>query len=413
MSKATITSRDLRTKSARARLKPREEPYWLPLDQGIHLGLRRSRRGDKWTARLYLPDRNRYTKTTLGRTADDLPADGVRVLDFHQAQDATLRWGRAQGAVPESGSVKTVQDALNCYLKDHIEPHRRAVADARGKLARIGKSLGSIPLRTLTRQHITRWHHRLAGGAPPDDWTETREEWQRRRRSTANRLLTTLKAALNFGLEHGHIATDAAWRGVKRFENVEAARLQYLADVAEARRFLNSCDPDFREIAHAGLLTGGRWGELYRLEVADYLRNGGVIRFRVTKSGEPRHVPLTDEGLEFFEAMTVGRKPREAMFLRTDGNPWGTAHQARRMKAACERAKIDPPVPFYALRHTYGAQLAMAGTPLQVIAAALGHADTRITEKHYAHLAPSYIADTVRANLPRITRRTSKVKRIR
>jgi len=35
-----------------------------------------------------------------------------------------------------------------------------------------------------------------------------------------------------------------------------------------------------------------------------------------------------------------------------------------------------------------------------VIAAQLGHTDTRMTEKHYAHLAPSYIADTIRAHFP-------------
>ena len=34
---------------------------------------------------------------------------------------------------------------------------------------------------------------------------------------------------------------------------------------------------------------------------------------------------------------------------------------------------------------------------MTVIAAQLGHADTRICEKHYAHLGPSYVADTVRA----------------
>jgi hypothetical protein len=42
----------------------------------------------------------------------------------------------------------------------------------------------------------------------------------------------------------------------------------------------------------------------------------------------------------------------------------------------------------------------MAATPMGVIAAQLGHVDTRMVEKHYAHLAPSYIADTIRANLP-------------
>ena len=35
-----------------------------------------------------------------------------------------------------------------------------------------------------------------------------------------------------------------------------------------------------------------------------------------------------------------------------------------------------------------------------VIAAQLSHSDTQMTEKHYAHLSPSYIADTIRASLP-------------
>jgi hypothetical protein len=37
---------------------------------------------------------------------------------------------------------------------------------------------------------------------------------------------------------------------------------------------------------------------------------------------------------------------------------------------------------------------------LGVVAAQLGHADTRMTEKHYAHLAPSYVAQAIRANFP-------------
>ena len=44
----------------------------------------------------------------------------------------------------------------------------------------------------------------------------------------------------------------------------------------------------------------------------------------------------------------------------------------------------------------------MKGVGLGVIAAQLGHADTRMTEKHYAHLAPSYVADTIRAHFPNL-----------
>src|ERR1700716_4272912 len=51
-------------------------------------------------------------------------------------------------------------------------------------------------------------------------------------------------------------------------------------------------------------------------------------------------------------------------------------------------------------RQSRGSWLAMRGVPMGVIAAQLGHADTRMTEKHYAHLAPSYVAQTIRATFP-------------
>jgi len=50
---------------------------------------------------------------------------------------------------------------------------------------------------------------------------------------------------------------------------------------------------------------------------------------------------------------------------------------------------------FHILRHTHGSHLAMPGVPMGVIAAQLGHADTRMTEKHYTHLAPSYSMKTL------------------
>jgi integrase len=70
------------------------------------------------------------------------------------------------------------------------------------------------------------------------------------------------------------------------------------------------------------------------------------------------------------------------------------------MVQACQRAKIKPAISFHALRHTHGSTLAMRGVPMAVIAEQLGHADTRMTEKHYAHLAPSYVAETIRAHFP-------------
>jgi hypothetical protein len=39
---------------------------------------------------------------------------------------------------------------------------------------------------------------------------------------------------------------------------------------------------------------------------------------------------------------------------------------------------------------------------LPVIAANLGHSDTRMTERHYAHLVPSHIAQVVCATMPKL-----------
>ena len=71
------------------------------------------------------------------------------------------------------------------------------------------------------------------------------------------------------------------------------------------------------------------------------------------------------------------------------------------MTDACKRAKIAPPVSFHVLRHTWASLAVMAGAPLMVVARNLGHADTRMVERHYGHLAPSYIADAIRAAAPK------------
>ena len=72
------------------------------------------------------------------------------------------------------------------------------------------------------------------------------------------------------------------------------------------------------------------------------------------------------------------------------------------MREACARAGIVPAVGFHVLGHTHGSLLAMRAVPMAVIARQLGHADTRMTEKHYAHLAPNYVADTIREGFPRL-----------
>ncbi len=94
--------------------------------------------------------------------------------------------------------------------------------------------------------------------------------------------------------------------------------------------------------------------------------------------------------------MTRGRPRDGRIFLKSTGQPWNTAHQIRPIGDASAAAKLDPPANFHCLRHTWASHRVMAGVPLLVVAQVLGHADTRMVEKHYGHLAPSYVRDMIR-----------------
>jgi hypothetical protein len=71
------------------------------------------------------------------------------------------------------------------------------------------------------------------------------------------------------------------------------------------------------------------------------------------------------------------------------------------MREAVAPARITPPISFHGLRHTWASLAAMNRVPLLVVAQNLGHTDTRMVEKHYGHLAPSYVAEAIRAGAPR------------
>jgi integrase len=163
---------------------------------------------------------------------------------------------------------------------------------------------------------------------------------------------------------------------------------------------VNACPRDFRRMVQAALLTGCRYSELTNLRCADFNTDSDTLTIRQAKAGKPRHVVLTSEARMLFTAWTAGRPATMHIFVRDDGQPWGRSHQQRPLNDASKIAKISPPVTFHVLRHTHASHLAMKGVGLGVIAAQLGHADTRMTEKHYAHLAPSHVADTIRAHFP-------------
>jgi len=331
-------------------------------------------------------------------------------LDFWQAQEVVRQVRQS----PRRGNY-TVRDAVNAYI-ERLEG-RPSWYDTKRRLeAFVLPAFGDKPVTKLEADEIRKWHRAIAktparcrtkpGAAQAYRRSDLGDpETMRKRQASANRCLGLLKAALNHAWRDKHVESNDAWQRVELFRGVHIPRARYLL-VAEAQRLINAAQGDFRVLVQAALQTGARYQELARLRVADFNSDSGTLHIRKTKTNKDRHIVLTDEGREFFTQLAAGH-PGTAPML---GREWKQSQQAPLIHDACKRASIEPPLNFHALRHTWASLSVMGGMPLMVVAKNLGHADTRMVERHYGHLAPSYVADSVRKHAPRFGKVSSNVR---
>ena len=328
------------------------------------------------------------------------------MLSYKQAQDRALagRPGAPRGSLTVAGAIESYVAWLKVHRATGSGVERRAALH-------ILPELGSTAVQALTTDQLNKWRDALAGSPallrsgvlrPQNRKSPPRTTSERRaRKVSANKVITILKAALNHAFAADLVDDDKAWRKFKSFEKVDAARERSLS-LEESRRLINAADRNsgFRDLVHAALLTGCRYGELCRLRVRDFTE--GKVAVLVSKTGKARHVRLTEEGQALFNQLTAGRAGDEIMLPnRRLDREWRRAEQARPMRDACARARIKPAVGIHQLRHTYASLSIMGGVPLLVVAHNIGHKDTRMVEKHYGHLAASYMDEAIREGAPR------------
>lgn len=402
------TKRDARLENRTGRLKLEiGKRHWATVGEGLAICYRRTVKGfGNWEARLWL--NGAYKFKGLGEADDFKDANGQDVLTYFQAADKARQF--EQDAKHPYLEPITVAQAIERYL-EWFKEHRKSYRDTLFAVeAHILPRLGDRVVGELTTREIKDWHGKLAlrptrKRTPPGepqaffDKPATADE-KRARKSTANRVLTILKAVLNKAFQDELVADDTPWRRVKPFGNTEEPVVRFLNE-AEAFRLINACPPDFRQLVKAALFTGARYGELVRVRASHVnLDTDMVLITAEAKSGKGRHVPLSAEGAAFFREAILGKTGDELVFTKEGGEAWGRSHQSRPMRDACEAANIQPAIGFHELRHTYASLLAQAGADLLTISKLLGHADTRITSRHYAHLCDKTLANAVRNLLP-------------
>jgi integrase len=328
--------------------------------------------------------------------------------------------------VPDSKEI-TVAWAIRAYLADRRAEGQDTARTECQLNAHVLPTWGGVRLVDLTVPALRAWRGELVTTPPRirkaaesgqrprhADVDLTDPDVRRKRRSSVNRVTAPFKAALSFAarLYPDEALDSRVWReGLRAFRSVDAARERWLTH-DEARRLVAACEPAFGRLVTAALYTGCRYGELCRAKVRDLDAAGRRLSIARTKAGRPRDVVLSDEGTAFFAGLVHGRKAHELMLTRparrgraSTAEPWGHTHQVKPLRRACRAAGIDPPINFHCLRHTYASLAVQSGMALIALARNLGHADTRMVERHYGHLSDRYLLEQVAAHAPSLRRR--------
>lgn len=292
--------------------------------------------------------------------------------------------------------------------------HRSARTD-RSRMARhvFSHDWVDMPIRSIRVEHLRAWLHALerTKAAVIGEKGEHVEARRTLSPQTVQHVCNLVRKAFSEAVRAGKLReSPAADIRPRRQPNVERAihlsQAQIVRLLALPRLPLR-----IRAIYTVAIYTGLRAGELWALRWKDVDEEGErpelVVRASnrnaTTKTDEIRVVPLLPPAIEALRewreaSAKIGSPLVFPAGSKGHGRGWKGWHQATEGYDAswstwARHAKIDSGrIKFRHLRHTCGAHLA-AGTwgvalTLYQVAAWLGHADSRTTEEHYAHLTP-------------------------
>jgi integrase len=398
----------LDTPTARKSLKSRVKPYCMTIAPRRMLGYIRAAAGaGRWLAIVEVgrsPTGSAQRRQgDLGLADDVAGAKGSRILTFSGALAAAAAWQTA-GA---PGNNITVRRAVESYVAtkraadgdDAAEDARRRLSvhllreDGNGKPLPGPRGLGERTVASLDLTELREWRDDLV----------TRKE-NAVSRSTANRILANVKAALNhvFGDVKSGITTDNAWRRLEKFEDADTQREDPFteAEVARLIQAAKKLDAPFADVLAAAYFSGARFGELCALDVRHVNVSRRTLVIPGGKTGR-RVTTLTAEASQWFGAIAARRPPEEPLLRPAEGGRWQKSMQSRRMKAALAAARLPQTAVLYTVRHTHISRAILNGQPLTLIAENTGTSVAMIS-KHYAHMLAESRRKIVERTGPRL-----------
>lgn len=131
--------------------------------------------------------------------------------------------------------------------------------------------------------------------------------------------------------------------------------------------------------------TGARIGEVLSINIGDIDRQAKEIPI-IGKGNKPRTLFLKDETIYWLDRYLSIRNDKEpALFATQNGlSRWTQTDCGRSFRRYIRKSGIQKKFTIHTLRHTFATQLLMKGAGINVVQAALGHADPITTLKYYS-----------------------------
>jgi site-specific recombinase XerD len=250
--------------------------------------------------------------------------------------------------------------------------------------------------------------------------------------ATVNRILSTLRSALNWGVKRGLIESNPLQRLGKLKESDSKSIIRYLSDDERKRlestleerekrlqrKAPSSTDGEFydylRPAVMLSLNTGIRRNTLFSLVWGDvdFSAQALSLRGEISKNGETARIPLNDDALEilFLWRDQSENVEKDDLIFPSPKTGEKLENARRSWEAVLREAGIEN-FRWHDMRHDFASQLVMRGVDLTVVCELLNHSNLKLTMR-YAHLAPKQKLDAVQA-LNRRTKGEKIIGRIR
>ncbi len=144
---------------------------------------------------------------------------------------------------------------------------------------------------------------------------------------------------------------------------------------------------------------GLRISEALALEPRDVDLEAGTVRVRHGKGDRSRTVGLDSATAAIVarwmdRRRSLGHNGRRRLFCTLDGSPVDQSYVRHLLRRLATKAGVERRVHPHALRHTYSAELAREGTPMNVLRDALGHSSLATTDRYLRDVAPVHVIET-------------------